>query len=57
MYEVRKVNEYVRPNAIDLALQHEDYPWLTLITCEGYDAESDTYTWRVVVQAVQVRIE
>ena len=57
VYEVRKVNEYVRPDAVERALQHEDYPWLTLITCEGYDAESDTYTWRVVVQAVQVRIE
>ena len=57
VYEVRKVNEYVRPNAIDLALQHEDYPWLTLITCKGYDAESNSYVWRVVVQAVQVRID
>jgi LPXTG-site transpeptidase (sortase) family protein len=57
VYEVRKVNEYVRPDAIDLVLQHEDYPWLTLITCRGYDAESNSYAWRVVVQAVQVRIE
>lgn len=35
----------------------EEYPWLTLITCRGYDEERDDYLWRVVVRAVQVKVE
>lgn len=57
VYEVRTVDEYVDPEDTDLALQHENYPWLTLITCEGYDEQHDRYDWRVVVRAVQVKID
>jgi len=56
MYEVRTVEKYVRPGDTSSVFQHEDYPWLTLITCRGYDEESDSYKWRVVVRAVQTNI-
>lgn len=36
--------------------QHEEYPWLTLITCRGYDEATDTYRYRVIVRAVQIEI-
>jgi LPXTG-site transpeptidase (sortase) family protein len=53
IYEVRKVNRWVKPDDMNV-LKHEDLPWLTLITCHGYQKESDTYQWRTVVQAVLI---
>jgi len=56
IYEVHSVWWWTKPDDMR-PLQHEEYPWLTLITCRGYDEESDTYRWRTVVRAVQVSIE
>jgi LPXTG-site transpeptidase (sortase) family protein len=53
VYEVREVRR-VWPNDLSI-LRHEEYPWLTLITCQGYQAEND-YLYRVAVRAVQVSI-
>jgi hypothetical protein len=39
------------------ALRHEELSWLTLITCEGYLEEMDTYQGRVAVRAVLVSVE
>jgi len=55
-YEVRSVESLVSPRDTQ-ALQHEDRPWLTLITCQGYDQASDSYRWRSVVRAVLVGVE
>ena len=56
VYEVREVKRYL--NADDSSiLQSEDYPWVTLITCQGYNEATDSYRWRVAVRAVQTRIE
>jgi sortase (surface protein transpeptidase) len=56
VYEVRtvdlEVSQYNRQ-----ALKHEETPWLTLITCRGYDADKDSYRWRTVVRAVLIEIE
>ncbi|MBN2388221.1 MAG: sortase, partial [Anaerolineales bacterium] len=55
LYEVR-TNARVLPN--DLApLRHEEYPWLTLITCQSYNETTDSYRYRLVVRAVLIRIE
>ena len=40
-YEVRQVRR-VLPENISV-LGHEEYDWLTLITCEGFDEQSDGY--------------
>lgn len=55
-YEVREV---LKVTADDLAAvtKHEDLPWLTLVTCSGYDEESGAYLYRVVVRAVLVEKE
>jgi len=37
-------------------LQHKDLPWITLITCKGYDKAADAYKWRVAVQAVLISV-
>jgi LPXTG-site transpeptidase (sortase) family protein len=52
-YEVRQVKQVV-PGAVASVLKHEDLPWVTLLTCRGYDDASDTYKYRVVVRAVLV---
>ncbi|MCJ7622564.1 MAG: class F sortase [Anaerolineaceae bacterium] len=56
VYEVRTVEKYTKPDDTSSVYKHEEYPWLTLITCQGFDEESDSYNWRVMVRAVQTRI-
>jgi LPXTG-site transpeptidase (sortase) family protein len=52
-YEVRQVKQ-MSPGAVSSVLKHEVLPWVTLVTCRGYDEASDTYLYRVVVRAVLV---
>lgn len=56
IYQVRKVSRTISPYNSSV-LRHEEFPWLTLITCRGYDPVSDSYRWRTAVRAVQVRIK
>lgn len=51
-YEVR-TNRVVKPYSVGV-LQHEEAPWLTLLTCKDYNEASDTYSNRIVVRAVMV---
>ena len=53
-FEVRR-NDIVGPNDTS-AFQHEEKPWLTLVTCREYDETSNTYRKRVVVRAVLVDV-
>ncbi|MBN2117468.1 MAG: isopeptide-forming domain-containing fimbrial protein [Anaerolineales bacterium] len=55
IYEVRE-NRLVRPNDLSV-LKHEEYPWLTLLTCKGYSDSADAYQYRVAVRAVLVKVE
>jgi len=57
VYEVRTVKWWLKPGDTSLVTRHEEYPWLTLVTCKSYDAESDSYRYRVAVRAVQVEVE
>ncbi|MBI4762444.1 MAG: sortase [Chloroflexota bacterium] len=54
IYEVRQVRQ-VSPYSLS-PLQHEEYSWLTLITCREYDAASRQYRYRLAVRAVLVKI-
>jgi LPXTG-site transpeptidase (sortase) family protein len=56
IYEIRSVKYGVNPNNTSI-ITHEENPWLTLITCQGYDEESDSYKWRIVVRAVLVKVK
>jgi LPXTG-site transpeptidase (sortase) family protein len=38
------------------SLQHEDYDWVTLLTCEKYSSVYDNYRYRRVVRAVLVDV-
>lgn len=54
IYEIR-TNEYVRPNNLNV-LRHEEYDWVTLITCDGYNETTGDYDWRAVARAVLVTV-
>jgi LPXTG-site transpeptidase (sortase) family protein len=56
IYEVRETKE-VLPDNTSVISKHEDLPWLTLVTCRGYDVQSGTYRYRYIVRAVQVKIK
>ncbi|MGV8026555.1 MAG: sortase [Anaerolineaceae bacterium] len=56
VYEVRSTSK-VTPNSVSSIIKHEDLPWLTLITCSGYDEETQSYQYRIIVSAVQVEIK
>lgn len=54
-YEIRNV-EQVTPDNLS-AYRHEDVSWVTLVTCQGYNPSTNTYDYRLVVQAVLMNIE
>ena len=56
VYEVRQVTQ-VDPESISSVTRHEELPWITLITCRGYDEASNSYKYRVVVRAVLVEVK
>jgi len=43
-------NTVVQPNDASV-MNHKDKSFLTLITCDGYDAKTGTYLHRVVIGA------
>jgi LPXTG-site transpeptidase (sortase) family protein len=53
-FEVQ-TNMVVEPNDIS-AFQHEEKPWLTLVTCKEYDEKMKIYRKRVVVRAVLISV-
>jgi LPXTG-site transpeptidase (sortase) family protein len=55
IYEVRQVR-LVSPGDLG-PMQHETRPWLTLLTCRGYQEATHTYTHRLTVRAVLVKVE
>ena len=55
-FRVREVR-LVRPGDTGYVLEHlEGYPYLTLVTCRGYDEGQGAYRWRWVVRAVLVAV-
>lgn len=57
IYQVRSVQERVDPKNVKAITKHEENPWLTLVTCQGYDESTNSYKWRVVVRAVLVEVK
>lgn len=47
----------VTPDDLSLIDQAEDYAWLNLITCKGFNSSADTYSYRLIVRAVLVDVE
>ncbi len=55
-YAVR-TNLLVNPSDTRWLTKHETLDWVTLITCQQYDAKTKSYRYRRVVRAVLVRVE
>jgi LPXTG-site transpeptidase (sortase) family protein len=55
VYEVRSISQ-VLPSGTSQMLRHEDSPWLTLVTCSGYNEDTGAYRYRILVRAVLVDV-
>jgi sortase (surface protein transpeptidase) len=56
VYEVREVLQ-VAPGDTSSVIKHKDLPWVTLVTCRGYDEATDSYKYRVAVAAVLMEVK
>jgi LPXTG-site transpeptidase (sortase) family protein len=56
IYEVREVLQ-VTPGDASEMMKHQTLPWLTLVTCRGYDESLNSYLYRVLVRAVLVSVK
>ncbi|MEX1143210.1 MAG: ice-binding family protein [Anaerolineales bacterium] len=56
-FEIRSVGTVYATTRVSSVIKHEAFPWLTLITCSGYDEASDSYKYRVIARAVLVSID
>jgi alpha-tubulin suppressor-like RCC1 family protein/sortase (surface protein transpeptidase) len=54
IYEVRQ--NFLTQSTSSYPLQHEEYDWVTLLTCERYDEASGNYAYRRVVRAVLIDV-
>ena len=55
-YEIRD-SRIISPNNVDVALQHEEYDWVTLVTCEDYNTLWGNYDYRRMVRAVLIDVK
>ncbi|MBL8103687.1 MAG: sortase, partial [Anaerolineales bacterium] len=55
IYEVQE-NKKIKPNDISTAFKHEENSWVTLITCEDYNAKIEEYYYRRMVRAVLISV-
>ena len=55
IYEVRE-NRQVMPTRLSTIFKHEDYSWLTLVTCEDYNNTRKGYNYRRYARAVLVSV-
>ncbi|MBI9050988.1 MAG: sortase [Anaerolineaceae bacterium] len=55
-YEVRQ-NKLVSDRNIRSVMRHEELDWITLVTCESYNTNAQTYPFRRVVRAVLIDIQ
>jgi sortase (surface protein transpeptidase) len=57
IFEVQ-ATRMVKPSSTQYAFKDlEDYAYLTLITCQGYDSSSESYLYRRVVRAILVDVQ
>jgi LPXTG-site transpeptidase (sortase) family protein len=55
-YEVRS-QSLIRAGDLQSAFREEDYDWVTLMTCEGYDPQADSFAFRRIVRAVLIAVD
>ena len=55
IYQVQE-NKKILPSDISTAFKHEEYSWITLVTCEDYNAKTGVYDYRRMVRATLVSV-
>ena len=55
VYEVRE-NRLIFPASITTLLEHRDYDWITLVTCETYNDTLGKFLYRRMVRAVLISV-
>ncbi len=55
IYQVKE-NRLILPSSIESLFKHQDYSWITLVTCENYNEDLGKYTSRRMVRAVLISI-
>ncbi len=56
IYDVREVLQ-VKPWSVPALLKNQELPWVTLVTCRGYNIFTNSYAYRVLVRAVLTDIK
>jgi LPXTG-site transpeptidase (sortase) family protein len=56
VYEIRETL-LVSPKQVKTVMQKEDFDWITLVTCEDYQSEGQSYSFRRAVRAVLVEVK
>ncbi len=56
VYEVRENVRLWDMSRVDKVFKHEELDWVTLLTCEGYNPLSESYSFRRMVRAVLVEV-
>ncbi len=57
VYEVRENVRLWGANRVDKVFKSEELDWVTLLTCEGYNALTGNYNFRRIVRAVLVEVK
>jgi LPXTG-site transpeptidase (sortase) family protein len=55
VYQVQE-NRKLLPTSISTVFKHEDYDWITLVTCEDYNAKAGLYEYRRIVRAILISV-
>jgi LPXTG-site transpeptidase (sortase) family protein len=55
-YAVRSVTQ-IDLNDVESVFAHEDLSWLTLVTCQDFDEQTNEYRARLLVRAVLISVE
>ncbi|MFN8381824.1 MAG: sortase [Anaerolineales bacterium] len=55
IYQVRQ-NRLIASTSLAALFKHENYDWITLVTCENYNEDNGTFTSRRIVRAVLISV-
>jgi LPXTG-site transpeptidase (sortase) family protein len=55
IYQVQE-NRKISSANLSAVFKHEEYSWVTLVTCEDYDAKSGVYKYRRMVRAILISV-
>jgi LPXTG-site transpeptidase (sortase) family protein len=55
VYQVQE-NRKLLPTSLSTVFKHEEYDWITLVTCEDYNVKTASYKYRRMVRAVLISV-